>query len=100
GAAARLRAISPARSRTRVLSASMSRPLSASPRIAHFGGDDVDFSAGHGCLSACPDLFQRFHDYVRSIFGGRKTSGFAGVSEGARPVVGTGSAITRAIVVP
>jgi len=48
----------------------MSRPLSVSPKIAYFGEDYFDVSAGHGCLSACPDLFQRFHDYVRSIFGG------------------------------
>jgi hypothetical protein len=48
----------------------MSRPLSVSSKIAYFGGDDVDLSAGHGCLSACFDLFQRFHDYVRWIFGG------------------------------
>jgi hypothetical protein len=47
--------------------------LTIEPRLIEnrvFRWDDVDLSAGHGCLSACLDLFQRFHDYVRSIFGG------------------------------
>ena len=55
--------------------------------------NDVDLGARHSRLGACFNLLQRFHNYVRSIFGGRNTSGFAGGSRSCAPKDGTGNSL-------